>query len=131
MRRPGENCAQSARSLPKMYLKIHKGLCKTASSLIVQMRTEKIGLKKLLHSRRVPGFDSPECRRMQSAKHVLIECRMHAGKRNRTWEEDGRKAAFGRICWEEMLTHPKVAKEAAHFMNSLGLIDQFRSATFD
>ena len=118
----------------KKALKLHKGLCKAASALIVQMRTEKIGLKKFLHFRKVPGFDSPECpcrRGMQSAKHVLTECRAHAGERNRTWEEERRKAAFGRISWEEMLTQPKFAKKAAQFMKSLGLIDQFRSATLD
>ena len=118
----------------KKTRKLHKGLSKAASALIVQMRTEKIGLKKFLHFRKVPGFDSPECpcrRGMQSAKHVLTECRAHAGERNRTWEEERRKAAFGRISWEEMLTQPKFAKKAAQFMKSLGLIDQFRSATLD
>ena len=91
----------------KKTLKIHKGLCKAASALVVQMRTEKIGLRKFLHSRKVPGFDSPECpcrRGPQSAKHVLTECQTHTGRRNRIWEEDRRKAAFGRISWEEMLT---------------------------
>ncbi len=67
----------------------------------------------------------------QSAKHVLTECRAHTRKRNRTWEEDRRKAAFGRISWEEMLTQPKFAKKAAQFMKSLRLIDQFKSVTLD
>ena len=48
-------------------------------------------------------------------------------KRNKMWEEDRRKAAFGRITWEEMLTHPKFATKAAQSMKSLGLIDQFSS----
>ena len=59
------------------------------------------------------------------------ECRTHTGKRNRIWEEDKRKVAFGRINWEEMLTQPKFAKKAAQFMKSLGLIDQFKSVTLD
>ena len=109
----------------KKTLRIHKGLCKAASALIVQMRTEKIGLKKFLHSRKVPGFDSPECprrRRMQSAKHLLVECLLHTRKRNMIWEEDR---------WGEMLTDPKFARKAAQFMKSLGLIDQFRSVTIE
>ncbi len=44
----------------KQTLKIHKSLCKAASALVVQMRTEKISLNRFLHSRKVPGFDSPE-----------------------------------------------------------------------
>ena len=118
----------------KKVLKIHKGLRKAVSALIVQMRTEKIGLRKFLHSRKVLGFDSPECpcrRGAQTAKLLLVECRIHVEKRNRTWEKERRKVAFGRISWEEMLTRPKFAKKAAQFMRSLGLIDQFRSANFD
>ncbi len=118
----------------KQVLRVHKGLCKAARALVVQMRTEKIGLKKFLHSRKVPGFDSPECpcrRGMQSAKRLLVECRIYTGKKNETWEGDRRRAAFGRICWEEMLTRPGFAKKAAQFIKSLGLINQFRSATFD
>ena len=90
----------------KKTLRIHKGLCKAASALIVQMRTEKTGLKKFLHFKKVPGFDSPECpcrRGMQSARHLLVECRLHTRKRDMIWEEDRRKVAFGRIGWEEML----------------------------
>ena len=118
----------------KKTLKIHRGLGKAASTLIVQMRTEKIGLKKFLHSRKVPGFDSPECpcrRGLQSAKHLLIECRLHTRESNSVWEEDRRKVSFGRIAWEGMLTNPKFAKKAAQFMKSLGIIDQFSSAIIE
>ena len=84
----------------KKILKIHRGSGKAASTLIVQMRTEKIGLERFLHFRKVPGFDSPECpcrRGLQSAQHVLIECRLHTRERNRVWEEDSRRVPFGRI----------------------------------
>lgn len=109
------------------------GLRKAVSALIVQMKTEKIGLRKFLNSMKVPGFDSPKCscrRGTQIAKRLLIDCRMHAEKRDRIWERDRRKAASGRLCWEEILTRPKFAKKAAQFMKSLGLIYQFRSEIF-
>lgn len=69
-------------------------------------------------------------RGLQSAKHPLIEC-LQTRKRNRIWEENRRKVAFGRICREEMLTNPKLARKAAQFMKSLELIDKFRSATIE
>ena len=47
------------------------------------------------------------------------------------WEENRRKAAVGRISWEEMLTQPKFAQKAAQFMKPLGLINQFKSVTLD
>ncbi len=68
---------------------------------------------------------------MQSAKHILMECRAYTRKRNRTWEVDRKKAAFGRISWKKMLTQPKFTKKAVQFMKSLGLIDKFKSMTFD
>ena len=48
-----------------------------------------------------------------------------------SWEEERRKAAFGRIGWEEVLIQPKFAQKAAQFMKSLGLIDQFKPVTLD
>ena len=68
---------------------------------------------------------------MQSAKHVVTECQVHTRKKNKTWEEDRKKAAFRRISWEEMLIQPKFAKKAVQFMKSLRLIDQFKSVTLD
>ncbi len=118
----------------KKMLKIHRGLRKAASALIVQMQTEKIGLKGFLHSRKVPGFDSPEClcrRGLQSAKHLLVEYCLHTQKKNRIWKEDRKKVAFGRISGEEMLTNRKFVKKAAQLMKSLALINQFRSASID
>ncbi len=115
-------------------VKIHKGLCKAASPLVLKMRTEKIGLNKFLNSRKMPRFDSPECpcrRAVQSAKHLLVECQAYTGKKNSTCEVDRRKAAFRMISWEEMLTQPKFTKKAAQCMKSLGLLDQFNSRTFD
>ena len=43
----------------KHVLKLHKGLYKAESSIFVQARTGKIGLRDFLFKRRVLGFDSP------------------------------------------------------------------------
>lgn len=98
------------------------------------MRTEKIGLKTFLRFEKMSGVNSPKypCRReMQFAKHELAECRAYTRKRNRIWDEERRKVAFGRISWEEMLTQSKFAEKITRFMNLFGLIDQFKSVTLD
>lgn len=64
-------------------------------------------------------------------KNLSFECRIRVEKWNRKWEEDRRRAAFGRICWDEMLTRHKIVKKAAQFVISEGLIDQSWSANFD
>ena len=45
----------------KHVLKLHKGLHKAESSILVQARTGKIGLRDFLFKRRVLGFDSLRC----------------------------------------------------------------------
>lgn len=132
-----ENREGVALNLPKptkKTLKIHRGLGKAASTITVQMKTEKNWPQKFLQSRKMPGFDSPvwPCRRgLQSAKHLLIECCLHTRERNRVWEEDRRKVLFGRIAWEEILINHKFAMKAAQFLKSLGLIDKFRSTIIE
>ena len=82
----------------KKTLKIHKDLCKAASVLVVQMRTEKIGLQNFPHSRKGPKFYSPECpfgRGLQSGKNVLIDCRARIGKRNRFGMTEERRSSEG------------------------------------
>ena len=84
----------------KKTLKIHRGLDKAASALIDQIQMEKIGLKKFLYSKKVPGFDSLECsyrQGLKSAKHLLVKWGLLTQKKNRMWEKDRRKVAFRRI----------------------------------
>ena len=53
-------------------------LQKHESSLLVQIRTGKIGLRAFLHSRRVPGVTSPGCEcgaGRETALHLILECR--------------------------------------------------------
>lgn len=69
----------------------------------------KIFLNILIKVDEVPGFDSLECacrRGTQSRKNLSFECRIRVEKWNRKWEEDRRRAAFGRICLDEMLNWP-------------------------
>ena len=58
-------------------LRLHATLPKPHSSLLTQIRTEKIGLAAFLHQRRVPGFESPACPcgwQWETAKHVILNC---------------------------------------------------------
>jgi hypothetical protein len=56
----------------------HIGLKKHESSVLVQARTGKIGLRDFLHTRKVPGVTSPGCQcgaGRETAIHILTECR--------------------------------------------------------
>lgn len=47
------------------------------------MRTEKIGLEKFLHSKKMLKFEFPKCLfELLSAKEALIECQTYTSKKN-------------------------------------------------
>jgi ribonuclease HI/exonuclease III len=70
-------------------LKLHKDLNKRESALLIQMRTEKIGLRDFLSSRRVPGHQDAtcECRQgPQTVIHVLLRCKTLREARSQQFE---------------------------------------------
>jgi hypothetical protein len=76
---------------PTKVLKLHEGLKKRDSALLVQLRTEKIGLKDFLFRRKVPDVANSRCEcgaRRQTVAHVLLYCRTH---------NDLRDQIFGRL----------------------------------
>jgi ribonuclease HI len=105
-------------------LRLHQGLRKWQSALLIQMRTEKIGLRDFLFKRKVPGFDDPECEcghGRQTVDHILRQCRLHHNVRRRE---------FGigrRIDLRVILNEPKSAIKAIRFMEQTRLLGQYRS----
>jgi hypothetical protein len=58
-------------------LRKHHGLRKHESSLLVQIRTGKVGLRAFLFQRRVPTIPSPHCdcgEGRETAEHVVLRC---------------------------------------------------------
>ncbi len=103
-------------------LEPHRGASKSLSSVITQLRTGKIGLNAYLHSRNVPGIDSPNCGcgyRLQSIEHVLLHCRKYRQLR-RDHLGPGHKTLG------EVLSTPKLTLKAAEFMVATRLLGQFR-----
>ena len=86
--RPREYWAPADRVPPdRAVLRMWKGLPKYKSSLLAQVRTEKIGLNAFLQGRKVPGFDSPLCpcgRGRETARHIAIFCPLYETARLRT-----------------------------------------------
>ncbi|KAJ3571479.1 hypothetical protein NPX13_g5362 [Xylaria arbuscula] len=66
-------------------LELHKDLSKRHSAILVQLRTEKIGLRDFLFKRKVPDITDPKCscgERRQTVLHVLFQCRQFKDLRN-------------------------------------------------
>src|SRR5437667_1860659 len=68
------------RTTPKptrKVLELHRTVSKAISSVIIQMRTEKIGLRPFLYQWKVPDIENGfcECRRgLQTVRHIILEC---------------------------------------------------------
>jgi hypothetical protein len=58
-------------------LQLHNGLQKAESSILIQLRTARIGFAHFLHKANVPGFETPLCpcgRGPQTTRHVVLWC---------------------------------------------------------
>ena len=59
------------------HLELHSGLTKAQSSVLIQMRTGKIGLNAFLFHRKVPGYETPLCtcgQGPQTPEHLFTTC---------------------------------------------------------
>jgi hypothetical protein len=118
---PGKVKAPAQKVTNDYYPKIHVGISKATTSLITQIRTEKIGLNAFLAERRVPNR-TPECscgNMRQTAKHILIYCPEFTESR-----EDLYRAA-GTRDYSKMLATPRGAKAAANWLQRTNLLPQF------
>ena len=110
----------------KHVLKLHKGLHKAESSILVQARTGKIGLRDFLFKRRVPGFDSPWCncgQGRETVRHILVFC-----PRERERREHLVQALGEPIDTDRMLSTPGKAGIIARWLLRSGRLGMFQLA---
>jgi ribonuclease HI len=104
----------------KKVLQIHEGLTKRQSALLVQLRTEKIGLRDFLFTQRVPGVTSSRCQcgeRRQTVAHILLHCRMLKDLRNQVFGN-----LRGRHNLRAILSKPQLATKAIQFIEQAQIL---------
>lgn len=98
----------------KTVLKLHEGLSKSQSSLLIQLRTEKISLRDFLFHRGVPNILSLACscrEGRQTVRHVLLVCRRFKDLRERELGNESRTTDL-----RTLLTKRKLAIKAIRFV---------------
>lgn len=106
----------------KKVLELHEGLSKRQSALLVQMRTEKIGLQDFLFNRRVPGITNANCpcrEGRQTVSHILLRCRRFRQLRR---QEFG--TLPGRHNLRVILNKRKAAAKAIRFIEQTEILGQ-------
>jgi ribonuclease HI len=100
-------------------------LRKATSSILIQLRTERIGLAHYLW--RINKRDSPYCTcglSGQTARHILMECPLYTEERDQMW---ARIKGFRRTTDLQALLNEKSAAVAiAEFMLNTRVLEQFR-----
>lgn len=103
-------------------LQLHGGLSKATSSMVTQIRTEKIGLRAFLHDRRVPNIQ-PTCQcgwPRQTAKHIIMFCPR--------WEDEriALRLTVNLGNYAKLLETPKEARIVAKWLQETKLLPQFQ-----
>ncbi|PQE23337.1 reverse transcriptase protein [Rutstroemia sp. NJR-2017a BBW] len=108
--------------LGKNRLKLHKGLSKAGSAILIQSRAGRTSCAHFLHTRGVPGFESPVCRHCyngtETVEHILLHC--GAERARRQWR--------GGTTITELLDSPDRAQQVAKWLIQSGRFEHFRLA---
>ena len=117
----------------KKTLTLHQNLPRLLSSVLIQMRTGKIGLRHFLHSRGVPGVEDDTClcgQGPRKVEHALLSCRRHSELRPHTWADDiGRRRTITNTSL--ILNIPALATQAARFTVQTRLLGLFGAVSID
>lgn len=105
-------------------LLLHRHIYKAESSLLVQMRTERIGFRDFLTTAFVPTVDSPHCTcggGRETARHVLFYCARETERRLRHESIHG-------LMTPSHLSDPIKAGGLAKWLMRTGRLEQYRLA---
>ena len=99
-------------------LKLHKTLAKAESSILVHLRTGRIGLPAFLSKRRVPDYPTPYCScgtGEGTTSHFLTTCPLYLN-RPRVFREKSKK---------DLLSDPLLVSTMARWAIQTGALSQF------
>jgi hypothetical protein len=127
----------SRRLQPKLTEKVirnHDELRRPQSSLVIQLRTGKIGFRSFLCQRKVPGFEDPSCQDCDeglemTVEHVLMNCRKWLDLREECLARGLRDGAQPTL--EALLGTRKGYLAASEMIWKTGILMQFRACDLE
>jgi hypothetical protein len=114
-------CSIAAQDQPcKNTLLLHNQLKKAESSVLVQARTGRIGLRQFLFKAKVPGVISASCpcgKGLETAEHLLLYCDQAAPS---VWSRGSQ--------FKKLISNPANTKQLARHLIQSGRLGQFKLA---
>ncbi|BAE65488.1 unnamed protein product [Aspergillus oryzae RIB40] len=110
----------------KKILDLYKNLSKSYASIIIQMRTQRNGLRHFLH--KIKAVDSDQylyALGSQTARHILLQCPLYAELRGRMIGKLD-PGVQKRLDYNGIMSHPQAIRYVAEFMHQTELLSQFR-----
>ncbi len=122
--------AEKEPDFDKDMLEKHQGLLKYESSILIQMKTGKIGLKAFLYKKGIPDMETPFCscsQALETATHLAIECQETTEERRKLSIEIA-APMHTRHNFDLALKDPLMAGKVAKWMLRLGHLYQYKLA---
>ena len=120
---PGEETFNRLSRLPRAW-----------SSLVIQLRTGKVGFRAFLCQRKVPGYEDsicPDCdaHEEMTVTHVLLKCRKWCALRRECLQRAS--CAPARVSLPGLLNTRKGCLAAARMVWKTGLLEQFKACDLE
>ena len=114
----------------KKILKLHRSLKKWISSLLIQMRIQKIEFNSFLFKRRISKYEIFDCsceQTSQEVKHVLWKCIHWRKKRRVLWKDEMKKFEwrFQLTDLKILLNNSTLTRKTVIFMTDIDLLEQY------
>ena len=112
----------------KHSLRVYAGLRKAHSSVLMQLRTGRIGLNHFLYKIGLRGSDRCGCDEgSQTPKHILLECRLLSDLQDEMWRRINQIGLKRREDFNTLANEPNAAQFVADFMIKAGQLGQFQA----
>jgi Ribonuclease HI len=111
----------------RKVLKLYEGLTKPSASILIQMRSMRIGLGHFLYKIKERESDRCSCDQgSQTPRHVLLQCPLYTDLRRIILDKVARTDLGSTTDYDAIVSHPRAARYAAAMMHLTGLLGQFR-----
>jgi hypothetical protein len=124
----------------KKVLKLYKGLPKAYSSILVQIRSQRIGLRHFLFKHtnqrgQDNQFNAGRChcdKGSQTPRHILLQYPLYTSLRETMLNKIWYKTDLGRTTnYNTIVSDSQTIRYVAEFMHRTGLLGQFRDVEYE